>query len=80
MLPFFICIISCKTLPPSNGYIGNKLKIASNKFVYIIIAVFVLYSDINKQIIAIIKFIVGPANAIIIFFMQSLFPLFIFSL
>ena len=35
--PFFKQIIACKILPPSNGYIGTRFKIASNTFVFTII-------------------------------------------
>ena len=35
-LSFRIFTTSCKILPPSNGYIGSKLKIASNMLAYII--------------------------------------------
>ena len=36
--PIFICKIFLIILPPSNGYIGNRLNITIKKFVYIIVS------------------------------------------
>ena len=61
--PMFICKIPFKILPPSNGYIGNRLNITIKKFVYIIV------SALNNSIFRFnimtmtIKFVIGPASA-----------------
>lgn len=66
--------IDFKILPPSRGYIGIKLKTAIIRFVYII---FICNFKIIASVI-ITKFISGPANAIIIFFIV-IFPFILLS-
>ena len=65
--PMFICKIPFKILPPSNGYIGNRLNITIKKFVYIIVSA--LNNSIFKfNIMSMtIKFVIGPASATNIF-------------
>ena len=69
---FLIATISFSILPPSKGYIGSKLNIASIRFAYIKVSFDIaMFCDIKKAIIAINMFTSGPANAITIFFMQT---------
>ena len=78
--PKNICKIPFTILPPSNGYIGSKLKLAITTFEAIINV------RINSSILVIDAiiisniFVMGPANAINIFFNSNSFPFFIFLL
>mgnify|MGYP004538233435 FL=1 len=69
-----------KILPPSNGYIGNKLNIISSRLAYIIV-ISVKMPKFNLSVInIIIKFVIGPALATIIFFISNKFAFNIFLL
>ena len=62
--PFFKQIIACKILPPSNGYIGTRFKIASNTFVFTIILLAFICIKLNNIEISILMN--GPALAMMI--------------
>ena len=82
LFPKNICNIPFIILPPSKGYIGIKLNIPIRIFEYITNWFSIQKNDIlnTEKIIINIKFIKGPANAIIIFFNTNTVPFFIFLL
>ena len=81
-IAFFLFIVKhnndFKILPPSNGYMGNKLNITIIIFAYIILLSFSFW---NINVIAITNmFTNGPANATNIFFTSNIFDFSIFLL
>ena len=77
--PWKIVIIPFNILPPSSGYIGTKFIIANSKFAYIKFIFAIMFIFVVADIIISNIFVAGPAIAIRIFFISSLFAFFILS-
>ena len=80
LFPNCICNIPLRNLPPSNGYIGNKLNNISNILDYIINNLLNTPISIFHVASIIMALVIGPAKATIIFFISNKFPCFIFLL